>query len=93
MTEAFDNNVYGLKKAISTWIISLQGTGDLELNKIVNELHSLESQIMHPIHDNSRIRGSVNNLLRQVRVVKEHQGDPYRTHLAEVEKRLRALSL
>jgi hypothetical protein len=92
MTDLVDTSMHSLKKSISGWIISLQGTGNQELNKVVNELHSLECQISNPVPDNQVLRSSVRSVVRQVRTAKDRQSDPYYSRLVEVEKRLTTLT-
>jgi phosphoenolpyruvate carboxylase len=89
-TYTTDTRLNTLKKSIPTWITSLQGTGNMELNQVVNQLHQLNHQVSRPT-DSSGIQQEVTNLYRQVQVIKTRHQEPYRTRLNEVEAALAKL--
>lgn len=85
-----DTRLNTLKKSIPVWITSLQGTGNMELNQVVNELHHLNQQVSRP-SENGSIQQQVTNLYRQVQGIKARHKEPYRTRLDEVEAALAKL--
>ena len=80
-----------LKKAIPTWITGLQGTGNRELNQVVNDLHQLNHEVHNAAGDGENLRQQITNLYRQVQVLKGKHQEPYRTRLGEVEAELAKL--
>lgn len=88
-TYATETRLSTLKKSIPTWITSLQGTGNMELNQVVNQLHHLNQQVYHP--SEGGLQQQVTNLYRQVQSIKERHKEPYRTRLNEVEAALAKL--
>ena len=89
-TYASEVRLNTLKKSIPTWITSLQGTGNMELNQVVNQLHHLNQQVTRP-SENGGLQREVTNLYRQVQTIKERHKEPYRTRLNEVEAALAKL--
>jgi hypothetical protein len=88
-TYTTDTRLSALKKSIPVWITSLQGTGNMELNQVVNQLHYLNQKVSHP--SEGGIQQEVTNLYRQVQVIKTRHQEPYRTRLNEVEAALAKL--
>ena len=89
-TYASEIRLNTLKKSIPTWITSLQGTGNIELNQVVNELHHLNHQVSR-LSESGGVQQQVTNLYRQVQTIKERHKEPYRTRLDEVEAALAKL--
>jgi hypothetical protein len=89
-TYATDTRLNTLKKSIPVWITNLQGTGNMELNQVVNQLHHLNQQVTRPT-DSTGIQQEVTNLYRQVQVIKTRHKEPYQTRLSEVEAGLAKL--
>ena len=80
-----------LKKSIPTWIMELQGTGNMELNRVVNELHQLNHEVCSTSDNDTAIRTQLTNLYRQVQVIKNRHQEPYRSRLNAVETELAKL--
>ncbi len=88
-TYSTDYRLSTLKKSIPVWITSLQGTGNSELNQVVNQLHHLNQQVSHP--SEGGLQQQVIKLYQQVQVIKTRHNEPYRTRLNEVEAGLAKL--
>ena len=80
-----------LKKSIPAWIMELQGTGNMELNRVVNELHQLNLEVCSTPDDDTAIRTQLTNLYRQGQVIKNKHQEPYRSRLNAVETELAKL--
>ncbi|MAS32662.1 MAG: hypothetical protein CL610_01570 [Anaerolineaceae bacterium] len=77
-----------LKKSIPGWIITLQGTGNMELNRVVNDLHRLNHAVHHITSEGSDIRQQIMNLYRHIQAIKPRHAEPYHSRLSEVERGL-----
>ena len=80
-----------LKKSIPAWIMELQGTGNMELNRVVNELNQLNYEVCNTPDNDTAIRTQLTNLYRQVQVIKNKHQEPYRSRLSAVETELAKL--
>ncbi len=77
-----------LKKSIPAWITHLQGTGNLELNQVVNELHTLNHEVYHPAADSANIRQQASSLYLKVRSIQSRHKEPYLSHLKSLAAEL-----
>lgn len=89
-TYSIETRLSTLKKSIPVWITSLQGTGNMELNQVVNQLHHLNQQVTRRA-ESSGIQQEVTNLYRQIQGIKSRHKEPYRARLDEVESALAKL--
>lgn len=83
-----ETNLNSLKKSIPVWITGLQGTGNLELNQVVNELHTLNHDAYHPTADSANIRQQASSLYQKVQMIQSRHGEPYRSHLKSLAAEL-----
>ncbi|MBZ0303817.1 MAG: hypothetical protein K8J31_29015 [Anaerolineae bacterium] len=87
----FSTRLNTLKKAIPTWITNLQGTGNMELNQVVNELHGLIHDVSDPTPDSAHVRSQVGSLYRRVQSIQGRHKEPYQSRLKELELELAKL--
>jgi hypothetical protein len=88
-----DTRLSALKKSLPMWITGLQGTGNMELNQVVNDLHQLIREAQQPAADSASLRQQMSSLYHRIQAIKSHHQEPYRSRLSEVEKELAKLRM
>lgn len=81
-----------VKENLIGWISNLQGTGDQQLNEIVNELNQLRYTFGASQPDKIQINTSMSRLHRKVKNVIATQGTAQHACLKEIDKHLQNLS-
>lgn len=81
-----------LKQSLIEWISTLQGTGDQQLNEIVNELNRLRHTFGESQPDTTQLNTAMSRLHRKVKNVIATQGTTSHNSLQEIDKHLKQLN-